>query len=432
MKKLSLVAMVVCAALALTGCYASDISEYYQTAQLYLGQGDHAGAAELFVQLGEYRDSADYALYCQALAAMEAEEYAVARANLEEVAPFKSSGRYLRYLDALEAEKDGNLEEALALYEELGSFADSHLEAERLSKAIPEAAFKEGRALMARGEYEAARDIFLSLEGYSASESMAESCTAALNRAARNAAEALAEAGDKLGALAAYRAMGDTLDAVKRAEEIRGDILAELEKQYAAVTLATAPALMDAYRMLGDDEAAAARIAELNARFGKNLMLLTMDAPLVQLGRYPYAESGEEQPVLWRVLRVEGSLVTLLSEKVLDASADAAAVPVAFADGEKPATGEVTLPSMADLAARTDLTCIATPYAIAQGAEKTAAYWLRDSLESGLHPIIGASGTMTLPTEGAVIGVRPMVVIDLEKINFAQGDGNAEAPFRVE
>ena len=59
-----------------------------------------------------------------------------------------------------------------------------------------------------------------------------------------------------------------------------------------------------------------ARIAELNTRFGKNLMLLTMDAPLVQLGRYPYAESGEEQPVLWRVLRVEGSLVTLLSEKV--------------------------------------------------------------------------------------------------------------------
>ena len=189
---------------------------------------------------------------------------------------------------------------------------------------------------------------------------------------------------------------------------------------------------MDAYATLGEDEAAQARIAELNTRFGKNLMLLTMDAPLVQLGRYPYAESGEEQPVLWRVLRAEGSLVTLLSEKVLDASADAAAVPVTFAEEEKSAAGEVTLPSMAELAARTDLTCIPTPYAIAQGAEETAAYWLRDSLENGLHPIIGASGTMTLPVEGAVIGVRPMVVIDLEKINFTQGDGSAEAPFRVE
>ncbi len=432
MKKLSLVAIVMCVALALTGCYASDIGDYYQTAQLYLGQGDYAGAAELFVQLGEYRDSADYALYCQALAAMQAEEYAVARANLAEVTPFKSSGRYLRYLDALEAEKAGNLEEALEMYDELGTFEDCHLAAERLRKAIPEAAFKEGRALMARGEYEAARDIFLSLEGYSASESMAESCTAALNRAARNAAEALAEAGDKLGALDAYRAMGDTLDAAKRAEEIRGDILSELEKKYADVTLATAPELMEAYRALEDDEAAQARIAELNARFGRNLQLLTMDAPLVQLGRYPYAESGEEQPVLWRVIRVEGSLLTLLSERVLDASAEAAAVPVAFTDAEKSAAGEVTLPAMADLAARTDLTCAATPYAIAQGAEEIAAYWLRDSLESGLHPIIGATGTMTLPMEGAVIGVRPMVVIDLEKINFTQGDGNAEAPFRVE
>ena len=277
MKKLSLVAMMVCVALALTGCYASDISDYYQTAQLYLGHGDHASAAELFVQLGEYRDSADYALYCQALAALKAEEYAIARANLEVVEHFKSSRRYLMYLDALEAEEAGDLQAALALYEGLGTFAESHLAADRLREAIPEAAFKEGRALMARGDYEAAREIFLSLEGYSASKAMADSCTAALNRAARNAAEALADAGDKLGALAAYRAMGDTLDAGKRAEEIRGDILSELEKQYAAVTLATAPALMDAYATLGEDEAAQARIAELNTRFGKNLMLLTMD-----------------------------------------------------------------------------------------------------------------------------------------------------------
>jgi hypothetical protein len=429
MKKLSLVAMMVCVALALTGCYASDISDYYQTAQLYLGHGDHASAAELFVQLGEYRDSADYALYCQALAALKAEEYAIARANLEVVEPFKASRRYLMYLDALEAEEAGDLQAALALYEELGTFAESHLAADRLREAIPEAAFKEGRALMARGDYEAAREIFLSLEGYSASKAMADSCTAALNRAARNAAEALAEAGDKLGALAAYRAMGDTLDAVKRVEEIRGDILAELEKQYADVTLATAPALMEAYRALGDDEAAQARIAELNTRFGRNLQLLTMDAPLVQLGRYPCAESGEEKPVTWRVIKTEGSLLTLLSETVLDASAEAAAVPVNFTEAEKSAAGEVTLPSMAELAVLADLTCTATPYALAQGAEEPASYWLRDSLENGQHPIIGASGTMTLPQEGAVIGVRPLLVIDLEKIAFTQGDGLTNSPF---
>ena len=429
MKKLSLVAMLLCAALALTGCYASDIGDYYQTAQLYLGSGDHAAAAELFAQLGEYRDAADYALYCRALAAVQAEDYALARANLEEVSPFKSSGRYLMLLDALEAEQAGDLEAALALYEELGTFADSHLAAQRLREAIPEAAFKEGRALMARGDYEAAREIFLALEGYSTSASLAENCTAALNRAARNAAEALAEAGDRLGALAAYRAMGDTLDAVKRAGELREDILTELDGQYAQVTLATAPALIDAYAALGDDEAALARIAELNGRFGRNLRLLTMEAPLVQLGSYPCEESGEEQPVVWRVIRAEGSLLTLLSEAVLDASAEAAAVPVMFTEAEKAAAGEVTLPSMAELAALADLTCTVTPYALAQGAQEPASYWLRDSLENGLHPIIGASGTMALPQEGAIIGVRPLLVIDLEKIAFTRGEGTPDDPF---
>ncbi|MBR6667347.1 MAG: hypothetical protein IKL25_03160 [Clostridia bacterium] len=432
MKKLSLVAMTMCVALALSGCFASDIGDFYQSAQLYLGRGEYAAAADLFAQLGEYRDSAEYALYCRALAAMQAEEYAVARANLAAVEPFKSSARYLEYLDALEAEKAGDLEAALALYEKLGTFANSHLEAERLRKDIPEAAMKEGRALMARGDYEAARELFRSLQDYGNSQSLADNCTAALNRAARDAAESLAEAGDKLGALAAYRAMGDTLDALKRAEEIRGDILAELEKQYAAVTLATAPALIDAYAALGEDEAALSRIAALNERFGRNLRLLTMKAPLVQLGVYPYAESGEEHPVRWLVIKVEGSLLTLLSEQVLDASAEASAVPVDFDEKEKPAAGEVMLPSMTELAAVPDLICEATPYAMAQGAQNPAAYWLRDSLENGVHPIIGAAGTMALPQEDEVIGVRPMVVIDLEKINFTQGDGSAEAPFRVE
>jgi len=43
--------------------------------------------------------------------------------------------------------------------------------------------------------------------------------------------------------------------------------------------------------------------------------------------------------------------------------------------------------------------------------------------------VIGANGTMNLPAEGAVIGVRPMMILDLEKITFTQGDGTPEAPF---
>lgn len=433
MKKLPLLALLLCMALTVTACARTDIGGYYESAQLYLGCGDYEYAAELFSQLGEYEDAADYALYATALQALRDEDYALARANLEAVNPFKSSGRYLMLLDAIDAEADGNMESALALYEKLGTFAGADEQAARLQKAIPEAAIQEGRALMNQGEYEAARALFLSLEGYGASKTLAESCTTALNKAAYQAADDLAKSGDLLAAMEAFTALGDTLGAAKRAQECLNAIHKDLDKQYAAVTLATAPALLDAYALLGEDEVALARMAELTARFGTNLSLLTAEDPQVALGSYPQAESGEEQPVLWRVIRNEGSLLTLLSDQVLDASPEATIVPVTFTEAE--AVGEVTLPAMADLAARAELKCTATAYALAQGVPVDggfAAYWLRDSLESGLHPIISASGAMALPEEGMTPGVRPMVVIDLEKIVFTAGSGTAEDPFRIQ
>ena len=435
MKKLSLLAVLLCMALTLTACATADIGEYYQSAQLYLGCGDYDYAAELFEQLGEYEDAADYALYARGLQAIEDEEYDLARANLKAVNPFKSSGRYLMYLDAVAAEADGKLEEALALYEKLGTFADAHLNAERLQEAIPEAAVKEGRALMAKGEYAAARELFLSLDGYGASKTLADNCTAALNKAAYNEAAELEKSGDLPSAMAAFTALGDSLDAAKRAADIRSAIHAELDAQYTAVTLDTAPALIEAYAGLGEDENAKARIAELTARFGKNLTLISMEKPAILLGSYPYAESGEERAVLWRIIKTEGSVLTLLSEAVLDASAEAAPVALAFTEAEMAAVGEVTLPSMADLAAHTDLACSATPYALAQGAANEAGaalYWLRDTLENGLHPIISASGALTLPSSDATPSIRPMITLDLEKFTFTTGSGTLYDPFRAE
>ncbi len=435
MKKLSVLALLLCMALTLTACANSDIGEYYQTAQLYLGCGDYDYAAELFSQLGEYEDATEYSLYAWGLQALSDEDYDLARANLEAVAPFKSSGRYLTYLDAITAEVEGKLEDALALYETLGSFADAHLAVERLEKAIPEAAVKEGRSLMAKGEYEAAREIFLSLKGYGSSQSLAENCTVALNKAAYTQADELFEAGDLQGAMAAFTALGDTLDAKKRAADCLAAIHAELDAQYAAVTLSTAPALMEAYMALGEDEIAQARMAEMAARFGKNIGLMTMQEPVLLLGEYPAAESGEEQPVCWRVIRKAGNVLTLLSEQALDASTEAAPVVLLLDEQEQSAAGEITLPAMTDLAGRADLTCTATPYALAQGAlneEGLAAYWLRDSLETGMHPIIGASGTMTLPQEGMTPGVRLMMTLDLDKFTFTAGSGTAEDPFRAE
>ena len=339
------------------------------------------------------------------------------------------------YLDAVKAEENKDLEKALALYEKLGTFAEAHQEAERIRKAIPEAAVKEGRALMAKGEYEAARELFLSLDGYGASKTLADNCTAALNKAAYNAAEELFKAGDLLGAMDAFNALGDSLEGAKRAQDILHVIHQELDARYAAVTLTTASALIQDYRMLGEDDIASQRIAELTARFGKNLELIAMDAPVIQLGSYPYTENGEEHAVLWRVLKTDGSIVTLLSEAVLDASADAQPIQLTLNDKERSAVLEMTLPSMADLAARSDLTCLATPYAQVQGAVNengATAYWLRDSLENGQHPVIGASGSLTLPEAGVIPGICPIMTLDLEKITFTAGSGVKADPFRAE
>lgn len=435
MKKLSILAVLACMALTLTACGTREIGKYYQTAQLYLGCGDYDYAAELFGQLGEYEDSADYALYAQGLQAVEDKKYDLARSNMEAVNPFKSSGRYLMYLDAAEAEEEGKLEDALSLYEKLGTFMDAHLAAERLEKAIPEAAVKEGRALMAKGEYAAARELFLSLNGYGVSKTLADNCTVALNKAAYNEADKLADSGDLLGAMAAFTALGDTLDAAKRAEECLAAIHADLEAQYAAVTLATAPALIEAYSALAEDETARTRIAELTARFGSNLELMTMADPVIQLGMYPGAESGEELPVRWRIIRKDGALLTLLSEAVLDASAGAQPVGIQFSEGEQSAVSEVQLPAVADLALMPDLTCAATLYALAQGApaeDSKALYWLRDSLESGVHPVISAAGALTLPADGVTYGLRPMITVNLDSVTFTNGSGTAEDPFRAE
>ena len=85
MKKLSILALLLCMALPLTSCSSREIGEYYEHAQLYLGCKDYAYAAELFEQLGEYEDSAEYALYARAMQAIQEEDYALARANFETV-----------------------------------------------------------------------------------------------------------------------------------------------------------------------------------------------------------------------------------------------------------------------------------------------------------------------------------------------------------
>lgn len=431
MKKALTMLLVLSLGLTATACVHYSNQHYYEQAQLCVGSGEYARAAELFGLLGEYRDSADYALYAAALNALSEGDLTLARTNLNAVAPFKSSERYLTWIGALEKEASGDLAGALAVYETLGTFHNAHEAAEALRTAIPEEAIRQGRAMMARGEYAAARELFLSLEGYGQSETLAENCTVAINRAAYTAADKLYDAGDVHAARQAFLALGDVLDAADRAAQCREEIIADLNARTEAVTLGTANGLIAEWESL-DDEEALAQAAALRERFGVNLQLLSVadTQPCVLLGEYPMGESGLESDVMWRVIAVNGAQITLLCESVIDASAIATTTDLVPTDD---ALSAMSLPSAADLASLSDLSCSATPYAVAQGVTQeggVALYWLRDSLENGVHPVVSAAGSLTLPTDATIPGVRPLLTVSLEEHVFTAGDGTPENPFR--
>lgn len=433
-KRIIMLLAVLSLALCATSCSQPTNQEYYEQAQLYLGAGECDTAAILFSQLGEYADSANYALYCAGLHALSEEDLTLARANLEAVHPFKSSARYLRYIEAMEYEAAGELEAALPIYEELGSFEDSHAAAEDLRKAIPEQAIRQGRALMSEGKYEEARALFLSLDGYGQSALFAENCTVALNKAAYSEADALCDGGDHLGAMQAFLALGDALDAADRAAQCLNAMMTELDAAREVATVDTAADLIAAYAAIGD-ETALSRADELTARFGVNLTLLQSadDQPYVLLGEYPMGESGVESALLWRVLKAEGAEVTLLCESVIDASPVATIADLLLTEDEQAAVSTSTLPAAADLASLSDLSCAATPYAVAQGVEQEAGqalYWLRDSLESGIHPVVNGSGALAIPADSVTPGLRPMITLSLNDYAFTAGDGTIENPYR--
>lgn len=434
MKRLLMLLALLCLPLLASSCVRLSNQQYYERAQLYLGAEDYARAEELFRQLGEYRDSADYALYASALSALADGDYALARTNLEQLDGFKSAGRYLRRIDALEYEAEGSLEKALTAYELLGSFAGSDEDAARMRVAIPEQAISKARSLMAKGDYAAARDLLQTLDGYGRSTELIQGCTDALNKADYARADALCRDGDHLAAMRAFLIMGDALDAAERAAQCRSSLLKGLQTAAETVTVTDAHTLIETCEAIGD-EAADELAAALRERFGANISLIAAadSRPYVLLGEYPVGESGMESALVWRVIGLNGTEATLLCESVIDASPVATGSDLMLTEAEQAALTGSSLPSAADLISLTDLACAATPYAVAQGVTQEdgfALYWLRDSLESGVHPVVSSSGNLTIPVGEDTPGLRPMVTLSLDAYVFTTGDGTRENPFR--
>lgn len=407
MKRQALLAMAMSLLLLFTGCMPT--SHYYERAHLYLGSGDYRSAARMFRELGEYADAADYALYCDGLAALDAGDLALARADLLEVEPLGSSSRYLRYLDALACAREGRAAEALDVLDALGSFADSAAQADALRRQLLDDSLAQARGLMTAGHYAEADALLAPLEDEGAA-ALRDSCRVFLDHEAYAAAEQLLTAGDLAAAAAAFDAMGDTLDAAQRARECRETLYEQAERVYAGITAASATDLMADYAALGDFRQSEARAAALEARFGTMLRLMNdaPDHPWVQW----YVWQGE--PLRWRVLCADDTTVTLLCSRSL------------------PAASEDALPS--ELPEGCRLPCFSELGLMDAGlrrCEGLSAWWLSDLTPAGTRLLV-RDGQLTVSAglTDESVGVRPVLILPLEALDLTDGDGSEADPFR--
>ena len=435
MKRIVTLLAALALALTATGCAASN-EDYYQQAQRFLGAGDFEGAARLFDQLGGYRDSGEYALYAAGLYALQQGERDLARSSLRQVDPFLNSGRYLTYLDAEDLAEADDLEGAMALYQSLGAFADSAAQAQALEAAIPARDIRRARALMASGGWQQALTLLQPYQGLEEADALMAQCSEGLRQNAYDKAAELYQSGDYGQAMAAFEALGDTLDAKARALACRSALYMQLEAEYASVTLSGCESLMARYAALEGYLDSASRISELQARFATNLALRDTAGkhPYVIYGSYPTDESGAAQPLTWQVLGVTDDAATLLCTRVIDAMPVASATDLAAPED---AAATLALPDLEQASTLGDLSCAATPYAVAQGVQHhsdgRAWWWLADEAPDGRQAIVWYNGSVLEggvdPAE-ATIGLRPLLYLDLNRYAFTQVSGTPEDPFR--
>ena len=435
MKRIVTLLAALALALTATGCAASN-EDYYQQAQRFLGAGDFEGAARLFDQLGGYRDSGEYALYAAGLYALQQRDRDLARSSLRQVDPFLNSSRYLTYLDAADLAEADDLEGAMALYQSLGAFADSAAQAQALEAAIPARDIRRAKALMASSGWQQALTLLQPYQGQEEADALMAQCREGLRQNAYDKAAELYQSGDYGQAMAAFEALGDALDAKARALACRSALYLQLEAEYASVTLSGCKNLMARYAALEGYLDSASRISELQARFATNLSLRDAAGkhPYVVYGSYPTDESGAAQPLTWQVLGVTDDAATLLCTRVIDAMPVASATDLAAPED---AAATLALPDLEQASALGDLSCAATPYAMAQGVQHhsdgRAWWWLADEAPDGRQAIVWYNGSVlgggVDPAE-TTIGLRPLLYLDLNRYAFTQGSGTPEDPFR--
>ncbi|MDO5434833.1 MAG: hypothetical protein Q4G19_00525, partial [Clostridia bacterium] len=167
----------------------------YRKAEALRANGDTAAAAEIFLDLGGYQDSADKAVQAKADGMYNAGDLAGAYdiyTSLGENYQTNAEGYAELYRKAEELAAAGSYDESTAIFGSLGAYGSA-------KDRIPEVTYDKADALRISGDTAAAEEIFLSLGEYRDSA----------DKAVQAKADGMFNAGDYAGAYDIYTSLGE-------------------------------------------------------------------------------------------------------------------------------------------------------------------------------------------------------------------------------
>ena len=252
--------------------FEEDRARKYQQACEYMESGaskdtaaDFESAKRIFLELGDYRDSAERAQKC----AETAEEIyeCERRKNAARIAAAEAAAKKKKivttvvvlvvllvaaaglvakfviipaaqYKAATEMAQNGQYDEAIAAFKAAGDYSDAETK-------VKEVRYQKGESLMAAGDYDGAKLAYQAAGDYSNAATKAK-------EAQYKKGESMIASGDYDGAITAYQAAGDYSDAATKVKELqyqKGErLLVEQDSEAAAQACASAVGYRDALK----------------------------------------------------------------------------------------------------------------------------------------------------------------------------------------
>lgn len=168
MKKIILACLFFALSFGLCSCKSSD----YKDAVSQYEAGQYQQAKELFIALGEYKDSVEFIDRCSyqdAISQYEAGQYQQAKKVFIELGEYEDSSEYVKkcsYGYAMSLYQNKEYENAIVAFTELGDWSDSKEQIVACHESIKERDYNSAIDLLENGEATKAREIFLTMEDY--------------------------------------------------------------------------------------------------------------------------------------------------------------------------------------------------------------------------------------------------------------------------